>query len=82
MVQTICQHYEGFTKHEVRNAIAGCKAQSMTRHPSNAQFKNILRNKTIKIAPSKPTTLLMRTQSLAWASQECAGNQFVANPNK
>ena len=65
MVQTICQHYEGFTKHEIREANAAHKAQSMTRHPSNAQFKNIVRNKTIKIAPSKPTTLLMCTQSLA-----------------
>jgi hypothetical protein len=30
MIQTICQHYKSFTKHEVKGAIVACKAQAMT----------------------------------------------------
>jgi hypothetical protein len=36
MIQTICQHYQGFTKCEVQDAIAARKAQAMTGHPTDA----------------------------------------------
>jgi hypothetical protein len=54
MVQTMRQHYKGFTKREVLNATEVRKAQAMTRHPSNAQFNEMVRNKTIKNCPIKP----------------------------
>jgi hypothetical protein len=54
MIQTVCQQYEGFTKHEVQDAIAARKAQAMTGHPSNAQFLEMARNNTIKNCPIKP----------------------------
>jgi hypothetical protein len=38
MVQTVCQHYEGYAKSEVQDAIAARKAQAMIGHPTDAQF--------------------------------------------
>jgi hypothetical protein len=54
MVQTIRQRYEGFTKCKVLNTTAARKAQAITGHPSNTQFNNMMRDKTIKICPAKP----------------------------
>jgi hypothetical protein len=54
MIQTVRQHYEGFTKREVQVAIAARKAQAMTGHPTDAQFLEMVRNKTIKNCPIKP----------------------------
>jgi hypothetical protein len=54
MIQTVCQQYEDFTKREVQDAIAACKAQAMTGHPTNAQFLEMVRNNTIKNCPIKP----------------------------
>jgi hypothetical protein len=54
MVQTIHQHYKGFTKCKVRNAIIACKGQAMTDHPSDAQFQAMVRSNTIKNCPIKP----------------------------
>ena len=53
MIQTICQHYEGFTKRKVQDAIAARKAQAMTSHPTDAQFLEMVSNKTIKNCPIK-----------------------------
>jgi hypothetical protein len=54
MIQTVRQRYKGFTKREVQDAIAACKAQAMTGHPTDAQFLEMVRNKTIKNCPIKP----------------------------
>ncbi len=54
MIQTIRQHYEGFTKREVQDAIAARKAQTMTGHLTDAQFLEMVRNETIKNCPIKP----------------------------
>ncbi len=54
MIQTIFQQYEGFTKHEVQDATAACKAQAMTGHPTDAQFIKLVRNNSIKNCPVKP----------------------------
>jgi hypothetical protein len=61
MSQTICQHYEGFTKRKVLGTIAVRKAQAMTRHPSNAQFNKMVRYKTIKKCPTKPKHIVSNT---------------------
>jgi hypothetical protein len=54
MIQTIRQHYKGFTKRKVQDAIKARKAQAMTGHPTDAQFLEMVRNKTIKNCPVKP----------------------------
>jgi hypothetical protein len=54
MIQIACQHYEGFTKRKVQDAIVARKAQAMTGHPTDAQFLDMVRNKTIKNFPIKP----------------------------
>jgi hypothetical protein len=54
MIQTVCQHYEGLTKCKVQDAIVARKAQAMTGHPTDAQFLEMVRNKTIKNCPIKP----------------------------
>ena len=56
MIQTICQRYKGFTKREALDAITARKAQAMTGHPTNAQFHEMVRNKSIKFAQSNPHT--------------------------
>jgi hypothetical protein len=38
MIQTIHQHYKGFTKFKVKDTIAARKAQAMTVHPTDTQF--------------------------------------------
>jgi hypothetical protein len=53
-IQTIPQRYEGFTKRKVHDAIDLCKAQTMTGHPSDAQFNEMVKSKTIKNRPIKP----------------------------
>jgi hypothetical protein len=55
MVQTVRQRYEGYTKHEVQDAIAARKAQAMIGHPTDAQFLDMVRSNTIKNCPIKPT---------------------------
>jgi hypothetical protein len=69
MVQTVCQHYESYTKHKVQDAIAARKAQAMIGHPTDAQFLEMVRSNTIKIAPSNPLTLPMPSPSLTQAPQ-------------
>jgi hypothetical protein len=54
MIQTVRQCYEGFTKRKVQDAIAARKAQAMTGHPTDAQFLEMGRNKTIENCPIKP----------------------------
>jgi hypothetical protein len=54
MIQTVRQRYEGFIKREVQDAIAARKAQAMTGHPTDAQFLEMVSNKTIKNCPIKP----------------------------
>jgi hypothetical protein len=54
MIQTVRQHYQGFTKREVQDAIAARKAQAMTGHPTDAQFLEMVRIKAIKNCPIKP----------------------------
>jgi hypothetical protein len=54
MNQTVRQHYEGYTKCKVQDAIAACKAQAMIGHPTEAQFIEMVRNNTIKNCPIKP----------------------------
>jgi hypothetical protein len=54
MIQTIHQHYKGFTKHEVKDAFVDCKAQAMTGLPTDAQFVEMVRNNTIKNCFIKP----------------------------
>jgi hypothetical protein len=54
MIQTVRQFYEGFTKCKVQDAIAARKAQAMTGRPTDAQFLEMVRNKTIKNCPIKP----------------------------
>jgi hypothetical protein len=54
MIQTIRQRYKGFTKRKVQDAIAARKAQAMTGRPTDAQFLEMVRNKTIKNCPIKP----------------------------
>ncbi len=54
MVQTICQRYEGYTKHKVKDAIAARKAQVMIGHPADAQTLEMVRSNTIKNCPIKP----------------------------
>ena len=54
MAQTIRQRYKGYTKRKVQDAIAARKAQAMIGHPTNAQFQEMVRNKTIKNCPIKP----------------------------
>jgi hypothetical protein len=54
MIQTVRQSYKGFTKRKVQDAIAARKAQAMTGHPTDAQFLEMVRNKTIKNCPIKP----------------------------
>jgi hypothetical protein len=54
MIQTVRQRYEGFTKREVQDAITARKAQAMTGHPADAQFLELVSNKTIKNCPIKP----------------------------
>ncbi len=52
MIQTVRQRYKGFTKRKVKDTIAAHKAQAMLCHPTDAQFVEMVRNKTIKTAPS------------------------------
>ena len=54
MAQTICQRYKEYIKHKVQDAIAAHKAQAMICHPTDAQFQEMVRNKTIKNCPIKP----------------------------
>jgi hypothetical protein len=54
MVQTIRQHYEGFTQRKVKDAIFAHKAQAMTGYPSDTQFQAMVRSNTIKNCPIKP----------------------------
>jgi hypothetical protein len=54
MVQTIYQHYVGYIKRKVQDAIAACKAQAMIDHPTDAQFLDMVRSNTIKNFPIKP----------------------------
>jgi hypothetical protein len=85
MIQTIHQHYEGFTKREVQDAIAARKAQAMTGHPTDSQFLEMVRNKTIKNCPIKPKPI---TQSptlapfLAQASQKCTKRPSAASQSE
>jgi hypothetical protein len=55
MVETVRQHYEGYTKHKVQDAIAARKAQAMVGKPTDAQFLKMVRSNTIKKFPIKPT---------------------------
>jgi hypothetical protein len=79
MIQTVCQRYEGFTKRKVQDAITACKAQAMTGHPTDAQFLEMVRNKTIKIAPSNLNTSSTLAPYSAQALQECAERPSAAS---
>ncbi len=54
MIQTVCQQYEGFTKHKVQDVTAARKAQAMTGHPTDTQFLKMVSNNFIKNCPVKP----------------------------
>ncbi len=54
MIQTVRQRYKGFTKRKVQDAIGARKAQAMTGHPTDAQFLEMVQNKTIENCPIKP----------------------------
>jgi hypothetical protein len=58
MIQTICQHHKGFTKHEVKDTIAARKAQAMIGHPNDAQFVEMVRNNTINNCPIKTAHII------------------------
>ncbi len=79
MVQTLRQRYQGFTKCKVKVAIVACRAQAMTGHPTDAQFVEMVRNNTLKTAPSNLPTSPMPSPSLIQVLQECAGRLSTAN---
>ena len=69
MAQTIHQRYEGYTKRKFQDAIAARKAQAIIGHSTNAQFQEMVRNRTIKSALSNLNTSPTLSIYLDQASQ-------------
>ena len=42
MVQTVCGNYEGFSREDVKNALAARDAQAMMAHPSDEMLKHVV----------------------------------------
>ena len=45
LINTGRDNYEGYTKRDIAKAILAWKAQSMVRHPSDDQFRDMVSNK-------------------------------------
>ena len=51
MLQTTRINYEGYMKKEVEDYILACIVQAIVGHPSNAEFKNVVRDKLLENCP-------------------------------
>ena len=53
MVQTVRKNFEGFTNNQVGEAILARKVQAMIVHPTETNFKPMLRKKLLRNLPAK-----------------------------
>ena len=54
MIQTVRNNYAGFTRREVLEAKEAREVQAMIGHPTDAEFKDMVRVKTLENCPTSP----------------------------
>ena len=70
MFQTVMINYEGYTKKEVETTILELKVQAGFSHTSDAEFKNMVRNKLLENCPLNLSTTLTEITYLAQTLQD------------
>ena len=70
MFQPVIINYEGYTKKEVDTTILEQKVQAGVSHTSDAEFKNMVRNKLLDNCPLNLSTTLTEITYLAQTLQD------------